>query len=399
MQNIKPSISIVAIVLALTPALVQAKSNQSLILEIGKIQCKGNNEKLIRNKRINVSDTAVTVSGNCDLKIVNSQIISDTVALEVSDNGTVVIQNSLIKGKEVAIKANNNSDVEYANTMIDGKIIVNDNSDVNNMGANKLLINEDYPELTSEEMMHEHKEQSTAINIADVVNIGNGRVSVPGVEINNGNVKVGGIVDIQGGNISVNDALSEVDINTNINGHLNISTANTVVDMNDGWLRIHTEDTNVNLSDWRVSVKTTYQESDTETLLKELNAKEENGNIKVDLAGDILFGFNKANVANEAASTLEKLAHVLRQKAEEVTVIGHTDSIGSDSYNKRLSKSRALSVMKWLNSKESIPASLMKAKGVGSKKPITHNTMPDGSDNPKGRAQNRRVEIVLKVMK
>ena len=77
----------------------------------------------------------------------------------------------------------------------------------------------------------------------------------------------------------------------------------------------------------------------------------------------------------------------------DIFVVGHTDSVGDNAYNQKLSERRAVSVMHWLNTHESIPAHLMKGQGMGAKKPIAYNTMPDGSDNPEGRAKNRRVEI------
>lgn len=80
----------------------------------------------------------------------------------------------------------------------------------------------------------------------------------------------------------------------------------------------------------------------------------------------------------------------------EVYIVGHTDSIGGDAYNHKLSSDRAAAVMGWLSRHESIPAAIMVGRGLGSTKPVAHNTtMPDGSDNPEGRARNRRVEILL----
>lgn len=77
----------------------------------------------------------------------------------------------------------------------------------------------------------------------------------------------------------------------------------------------------------------------------------------------------------------------------EIYVIGHTDSVGSDESNQNLSEGRAVSVMRWLNARERVPADLMRGRGMGEKKPIAYNTLPDGRDNPAGRAQNRRVEL------
>ncbi len=69
--------------------------------------------------------------------------------------------------------------------------------------------------------------------------------------------------------------------------------------------------------------------------------------------------------------------------------------MGSDAHNLDLSQARAVAVMRWLNRSEGIPTEIMVGQGLGAKKPITHNTMPDGSDNPEGRARNRRVEIAI----
>ena len=69
------------------------------------------------------------------------------------------------------------------------------------------------------------------------------------------------------------------------------------------------------------------------------------------------------------------------------------DSVGDDTYNPKLSEARAIAVMRWLNVNEGIPLELMRGQGMGAKKPIVHNTHPDGSDDPAGRAKNRRVEI------
>ena len=143
---------------------------------------------------------------------------------------------------------------------------------------------------------------------------------------------------------------------------------------------------------WRVVTRST--EYDTEQVLVELGAKTVDDTIQLQLAGDVLFDFDSSAIRPDAAVQLAKVAHVLRDRSVgEVTLVGHTDSIGTDQYNQKLSEARAVAVMRWLNQKEQIPAALMVARGVGSTKPIAYNTMPDGTDNPSGRAKNRRVEI------
>ena len=75
-----------------------------------------------------------------------------------------------------------------------------------------------------------------------------------------------------------------------------------------------------------------------------------------------------------------------------VRVEGHTDSKGSDAYNQRLSQRRAEAVVKYLIGK-GIDPSRLEAVGFGEGRPIAPNQNPDGSDNPTGRAKNRRTEF------
>ena len=216
-------------------------------------------------------------------------------------------------------------------------------------------------------------------------------ISIPGVEINSDGISIGdGAVSVGSDGINVVDMVSVGE-----NGKVNVNGGTASVVVEDGWIKIDSPDTSVNVDGWRVDVETDYQATDTAVLLEELDAVDEGDNIKVVLAGDVLFDFDKADVRADAVQTLVKLAYVLRQKAEDVTVIGHTDSVGKDDYNKKLSDRRAISVIAWLNQNQKIPAQLMKAKGVGATQPVAHNINPDGSDNPAGRAKNRRVEITF----
>ena len=74
---------------------------------------------------------------------------------------------------------------------------------------------------------------------------------------------------------------------------------------------------------------------------------------------------------------------------------GHTDGKGSDSYNLDLSVRRADSVKIWLTSHGRCGNNAVSTKGWGKARPIASNTLANGSDNPAGRAKNRRVEITL----
>ena len=74
-------------------------------------------------------------------------------------------------------------------------------------------------------------------------------------------------------------------------------------------------------------------------------------------------------------------------------VAGHTDSKGTDEYNQALSERRARAVYDYLGSKGIGAERMVGPVGYGESKPIAPNTNEDGSDNPDGRAKNRRTEL------
>jgi outer membrane protein OmpA-like peptidoglycan-associated protein len=128
-----------------------------------------------------------------------------------------------------------------------------------------------------------------------------------------------------------------------------------------------------------------------------LNVKETATEIRIELAADVLFDVDKADIRRDAASALHQVADIIRDKGQgrAVRVEGHTDGKGSDAYNQKLSERRALSVKQWLAQKEGLDGSHMATQGFGARKPVAPNMKPDGSDDPDGRQKNRRVEIVL----
>ena len=131
--------------------------------------------------------------------------------------------------------------------------------------------------------------------------------------------------------------------------------------------------------------------------IQNMRVKETPTEIHIELASDVLFDFDKANIKPKAAAALKQVASVIRNKAIGVVRIeGHTDSKGSDAYNLKLSRRRADAVKAWLVKKENLKNIAFRTRGYGSKRPIAPNTKPDGSDNPEGRQKNRRVEIILK---
>lgn len=125
-----------------------------------------------------------------------------------------------------------------------------------------------------------------------------------------------------------------------------------------------------------------------------LSGTETGFNIEINLSSDVLFDFDKAELKPEADADLQKAADIIRQKGQGVILItGHTDSKGSDAYNQRLSLARAQAVKNWFEAKGL--QQNYQLEGLGATRPIAPNTHPDGSDNPEGRAQNRRVEIIV----
>ncbi len=115
-------------------------------------------------------------------------------------------------------------------------------------------------------------------------------------------------------------------------------------------------------------------------------------NRKVTFSADAFFDFNKAVLKPEAKVKLDDMVSKLKGiNLEVIIAVGHTDSIGSDAYNQKLSVQRAESVKGYLVSK-GIEPNRIYTEGKGKKQPIAPNTI-NGKDNPDGRAKNRRVEI------
>src|SRR6185436_10580870 len=108
---------------------------------------------------------------------------------------------------------------------------------------------------------------------------------------------------------------------------------------------------------------------------------------KVTLAADVLFDFDKSVLKPEGKAKLDDLANKVKAiNLEVVIAIGHTDSIGSDAYNQKLSVRRAESVKAYLVSKGVEPNRIY-TEGKGEKQPVASNKTKEG------RQKNRRVEI------
>ena len=108
---------------------------------------------------------------------------------------------------------------------------------------------------------------------------------------------------------------------------------------------------------------------------------------KVTLAADVLFDFDKSAVKPEGKAKLDELVGKLKAiNLEVIIAIGHTDSIGSNQYNQKLSMRRAQSVKDYMVSK-GIQANRIYTEGKGEKQPVAPNTTKEG------RQKNRRVEV------
>ena len=132
-------------------------------------------------------------------------------------------------------------------------------------------------------------------------------------------------------------------------------------------------------------LKAPYYAADAGAATKDLGTDLEK-NCHVALYG-VLFDFNKATLKPESEAALTKAAAIIRGKnGFNVEVQGHTDNVGNDTYNQKLSEDRAHSVVVWLTA-HGVAADRLTSKGYGRTMPIA-----DNSTEP-GRAKNRRVEI------
>ena len=108
---------------------------------------------------------------------------------------------------------------------------------------------------------------------------------------------------------------------------------------------------------------------------------------KVTYAADAFFDFDKSVLKPEAKEKLDDLVSKTKEiNLEVIIAVGHTDSVGSDAYNDKLSVRRAESIKAYLTSK-GLEANRVYTEGKGKKQPVADNKTAEG------RAKNRRVEI------
>lgn len=139
-----------------------------------------------------------------------------------------------------------------------------------------------------------------------------------------------------------------------------------------------------------------FNATDTGGRVQDLQVNETPTEVRIDLAADVLFDFDKSDILPKAAETLGKAAAIVKERAKgRVRIDGYTDGKGSEAYNLALSERRANAVRDWLRERGGLSNVTFETKGLGAANAVAPNQNPDGSDNPEGRQKNRRVEIII----
>jgi outer membrane protein OmpA-like peptidoglycan-associated protein len=112
-------------------------------------------------------------------------------------------------------------------------------------------------------------------------------------------------------------------------------------------------------------------------------------NIILNMPGNITFATGSSDINADFYPVLNSVALVVNNfEKTYIDIVGYTDNVGSAAFNQRLSEARATSVARYLESQKVLPQRII-TSGMGMSNPIASNSTPEG------RAQNRRVQIVL----
>jgi outer membrane protein OmpA-like peptidoglycan-associated protein len=110
------------------------------------------------------------------------------------------------------------------------------------------------------------------------------------------------------------------------------------------------------------------------------------------LSTDVLFDFDRATLRPAGRGQVLRLARTAGRRTGTLRVVGHTDGLGEDGYNRRLSRRRAQAVARVL--RRALPGAVrVETVGRGSADPVVPETTSEGDDDPAARARNRRVEL------
>ena len=125
-----------------------------------------------------------------------------------------------------------------------------------------------------------------------------------------------------------------------------------------------------------------------DTIAKIASVKDDSRGMVITLQGEVLFQTGKAELKPGAIAKLDQIAQALKGAEQPIVVFGFTDNVGAHDMNTGLSQRRADSVRDYLAG-HGIPSDLVTAKAMGPDQPVADNSSVEG------RAQNRRVEIVV----
>lgn len=123
-----------------------------------------------------------------------------------------------------------------------------------------------------------------------------------------------------------------------------------------------------------------------------MKATESDRGLVLTLSGSVLFATGKSVLLPAAQTRLDEAAKALKDDNRSLVIVGHTDSVGADEMNQKLSLARAEAVRTYLV-KQGVAGDRVKAEGAGESQPIADNATAEG------RANNRRVEIILENAK
>ncbi len=111
--------------------------------------------------------------------------------------------------------------------------------------------------------------------------------------------------------------------------------------------------------------------------------------IKVTFDSGILFGFDSYALTPQAQENIMKFSEILNEYPDtDITIVGHTDNVGSEEYNKNLSQQRAQAVLSYLKM-QNVDADRLTAMGESYTNPVASN------ETEEGKAENRRVELLI----
>lgn len=130
-------------------------------------------------------------------------------------------------------------------------------------------------------------------------------------------------------------------------------------------------------------------------LLRDFDQTETDEGTLVTVSEELLFDFGSAELRPEAGLAIGRIAELIGLSGDdEILIIGHTDSVGTDEANLALSSDRADAVINALV-EAGVDRESLVGEGRGESQPVADNANSDGTDNPDGRAANRRVEVLF----